>query len=80
MTATVWFFVIALCCPFPAFKGDPTPTTIKVSKNSEEGCAKVLRVLVKQLEDNQLRFTVTERCRPEQAPLASGQPEQRQSE
>jgi hypothetical protein len=46
-----------------------------VSKNSEEGCAKVLRVLSKQLQDNQLRFTVTQPCRAEEAPVAAGQPE-----
>ena len=75
MTATVWFFVLTLCCPFPAYKGDVTPTTIKVSKNSEEGCAKVLRVLSRQLQENQLKFTVTQQCRAEDAPVAAGQPE-----
>jgi hypothetical protein len=75
MTVTVWFFVIALCCPFPAFKDDLAPTTIKVSKNSEQGCAKALGVLVKELTKNQLNFTITERCRPEEIPVvASGQP------
>lgn len=78
MTVTVWFFVIALCCPFPAFDGDLAPTTIKVSKNSEQGCAKALGVLVKELAKNQLNFTVTERCRPEDIPIAtSGQQEKR---
>ena len=69
MTVTVWFFVIALCCPFPAYEGDLAPTTIKVSKNSEQGCAKALGVLVKELKANSLNFTVTERCRPEDIPL-----------
>lgn len=81
MTVTVWFFVIALCCPFPAFKGDLAPTTIKVSKNSEQGCGKALGVLVKELERNQMNFTITERCRLEEIPIVvSGQPEQRKSE
>lgn len=42
MTVTVWSFVIALCCAFPAFEGDLAPTTIKISKSSEQGCAKAL--------------------------------------
>jgi hypothetical protein len=78
MTVTIWFFVVALCCPFPSFEGDLAPTTIKVSKNSEKGCSKALGVLVKELQRNQLNFTITERCRPEEVPVAaSGQSEQR---
>jgi hypothetical protein len=66
MTITSWFFVIALCCPFPAFKGDQAPTTIKVSKNSKGGCEKALGVLVKELTSAGLNYTVQERCRDEE--------------
>jgi hypothetical protein len=68
MSVTVWYFVLALCCPFPAFEGDKAPTTVKVTKNSMEGCKTAQRVLIKEMKKNQMNYTLSEPCRSEEIP------------